>query len=108
MLKTLEYSINLDTQRKILDLAYKKNVWVSYHEGNLNDDYMFINDGIRIGNHMKARKYIIMYSKHLNEWSDDLRLIMTDDGKLFEQWSNQFNQWEEEDLKERVMEEGVY
>ena len=99
MLKTLEYSIDLDTQRKILDLAYKSDIEVSYHEGNLNDDYMFVNDGIRIGNRMKARKYIIMYSKHLNEWSDELRLIMTDDEKLFNKWSNQFDQWKDAELE---------
>lgn len=99
MLKTLEYSIDLDTQQKILDLAYDKDILVSCCQGALNDNYMFVNDGIRIGNRMKARKYIIMYNKHLNEWSDDLRLIMTDDEKLFNKWSNQFDQWEDAELE---------
>lgn len=58
-------------------------------EGALVDDYLVDvgENNLRLGN-VKIRKYLIIIGEYLNEWSSALKLILTDDEEVFENYCN--------------------
>lgn len=105
MKQTMEYEISSEVQEKIISMAVNDGVDVRQVAGCLQDNVMFENEtGIRIGNRMKARKYIIMVEEYVNEWSSAINLIMTDSIQLYQQYQEEFDAMDQ-DAEDAMLDE---
>lgn len=105
MKQTMEYEISSEVQEKIISMAVNDGVDVRQVAGSLQDNVMFENEtGIRIGNRMKARKYIIMVEEYVNEWSSAINLIMTDSIQLYQQYQEEFDAMDQ-DAEDAMLDE---
>lgn len=77
-------NVSQKTVENTLELANKNNLEIIQKEGSLLDEYLIYNNKIRFGKSKKAYKYIIFREIFLNEWSSRQDLILTDDEKLTE------------------------
>lgn len=72
--------IDLKTCDKIVDMANGQGLEVAQFEGCLLDDYIiYNNDALKVGR--AVRKYMIIQSCYINEWSSGLKLLLTDSDK---------------------------
>ncbi|MFT9003083.1 MAG: hypothetical protein ABF991_00065 [Liquorilactobacillus hordei] len=72
---------------KLMDLGYEPK----YLEGSLQDNFFFEDmQKIRFTNGIKPRKYVMILENHLNTWSSNHILFLTDSEetytKLFEEY----------------------
>lgn len=105
MKQTMEYEISSEVQENIISMAVNDGVDVRQVAGGLQDNVMFENEtGIRIGNRMKARKYIIMVEEYVNEWSSAINLIMTDSIQLYQQYQEEFDAMDQ-DAEDAMLDE---
>lgn len=98
-MKDLVYSINLNQQAKILELAYQQDYDVYTIENTLLDDILIFNKDIRIGN-SKPRKYIIIKTEYLNEYSSELVMTLTNDDKKVDEFIKEYDKAQRELEKE--------
>lgn len=86
-MKKLVYS---KVDSKIVDELIEKSngEFIEQFEGNLLDNYIIDNINKLVFNTSKARKYIIIKEKFLNEWSSCYDVIFTDDEKEVDDFRN--------------------
>lgn len=92
-MRDLTYSINLNQQAKILELATQQDYEIHTIENTLLDDILIFNEKIRFGN-SKARKYIIIETQYLNEYSSELVMTLTNDDTKANEFIERYNQIE--------------
>lgn len=92
-MKDLTYSINLNQQAKILELANQQDYEIFTIENTLLDDILIFNEKIRFGN-SKPRKYIIIETQYLNEYSSELVMTLTNDDMKVNEFIERYNQIE--------------
>lgn len=94
-------SVDLKTIEKLINLSLKKGNDIEKYEGGLLNNYLIVNSGKITFGKAKARKYIIVKEKYLNEWSSTNDVIFTDDIELYNEWKNMLSCDEEEyDMEE--------
>ena len=86
-MKKLTYN-KVDT--KIIDELIEKSngEFIEQFEGNLLDNYIIDNVNRLVFNTSKARKYIVIKEKFLNEWSSCYDVIFTDEEKEVDEFRN--------------------
>lgn len=114
MLKDYKRVIDLKNTDKLAELAASKNEpefgLLEYFEGNLLDNYVFINydykkgSGIYLKPWHKPRKYIIVYERCVNCWTSENVAIETNNEKEYKK----FLRLEYEAQKEREKAELEY
>lgn len=78
-MKDYKAQITYESLNNILDYATEREYDIEVEEGVLNDTYViFVNKGMTVGK-AKPRKYIVLYPKFANEWSNTFHILMTDD-----------------------------
>ena len=88
---TREIEITSKELDKLVDLANQNNINYDYFEGVLQDNFIFYDvDDIRINR--KSSKYMVVRERHLNEWSSDLVLTMTNSLEEVDEFKNRFEQ----------------
>ena len=92
-MKDLTYSINLNQQAKLLELATQQDYEIYTIENTLLDDILIFNEDIKIGN-SKPRKYIIIKTEYLNEYSSELVMTLTNDDTKANEFVERYNQIE--------------
>lgn len=86
-MKKLVYS---KVDSKIVDELIEKSngEFIEQFEGNLLDNYIIDNINKLVFNTSKARKYIIIKEKFLNEWSSCYDVVFTDNEKEVDEFRN--------------------
>lgn len=86
-MKKLVYS---KVDSKIVDELIEKSnsESIEQFEGNLLDNYIIDNINKLVFNSSKARKYIVIKEKFLNEWSSCYDVIFTDEEKEVDEFRN--------------------
>ena len=83
--KDIIKNIDLETCNKILDMANSQGLEVIQFDGCLLDDYIIYNhDTLKVGR--AIRKYMIIQSYYINDWSGGLELLLTDSDKKVDQF----------------------
>ena len=77
-LRDFNCNVDLDTTETLVEKALERGLECCQAEGALNDYYIIYNDRTLTFKGVKARKYILLYPKFLNEWSNSLCATFTD------------------------------
>lgn len=83
-------STNLENTEGLLTFAGKHNCPIITEEGTLNDFHIIYNTARIKVNNIRPRKYIILYYKFQNAWSNTLWETHTDDFHLVKQFAKQY------------------
>lgn len=87
--KDIIKNIDLETCNKILDMANSQGLEVIQFDSCLLDDYIIYNhDTLKVGR--AIRKYMIIQSYYINEWTSGLKLILTDNNKKVDQFIKEY------------------
>ena len=91
-MRNYKRDITLDEVNNILNFATERDIEFEGYEGTILDNYIVYNYKDITFKGIKARDFIILKSKYLNEWSSTTEMIFTDDEKLVndyvELWEN--------------------
>lgn len=93
---------NLENTEGLLTFAEKHNCPIFTKEGTLNDFHIIYNTGRIKVNHIRPRKYIILYYKFQNCWSNTLWQTYTDNLKLIIQFATQYGYENIKELKKEL------
>ena len=77
-LRDYNCNVNLETTETLVEKAIESGLECYQAQGGLNDYYIIYNYRTLTFKGVKARKYILLYPKYLNEWSNSLHATFTD------------------------------
>ena len=88
-MKNYTKEVTFKSYELILDTAIEMGLEVEQFEGTLNDTYIIYNENLDLKlRGIKARKYIVLYPKFLNSWSNSFHILLTDNLKELEKFNN--------------------
>lgn len=89
-LRDYNREVNLETTEALVAEAINEELECYQAQGGLNDSYIIFNNRTLTFKGVKARKYILLYPRYLNEWSNSLHVTFTDN---FEKVKNFFENY---------------
>jgi hypothetical protein len=79
-MKDYEKQITYESLKKFVNYSVENDYQVDVIEGVLNDTFIIFNTDRKLSiKGIKARKYIVLYPKFYNAWSNTFHVLMTDD-----------------------------
>jgi hypothetical protein len=79
-MKDYERQVTYESLKNFVNHAIEKDYQVDVIEGVLNDTFIIFNPDRKLSiKGVKARKYIVLYPKFYNAWSNTFHILMTDD-----------------------------
>lgn len=101
-MRTYTKPTTLENTEDLLTFAGKHNCPIFTKEGTLNDFHIVYNTCRIKVNNIRPRKYIILYYKFQNAWSNTLWQTHTDDLRLVIQFARQYGYENIKELKKEL------